>query len=412
MAGHIQDRWFKTEISANGKPQRVKTNRHGMGRRYRARYIAPDGTEKSKSFPDGQKRLAEQWLAQIEADMSRGTYTNPKADRTTFQQFTEQWLATRGGDPNTQASMTSQFRLHVFPHIGTRPVSSFQPTHIRQLLAAMAEAGIRGSYARVIYSGVRAALSAAVDDGYLPRNPCSVRSVKAPSVESRRVVPWPATRVFAVREALSARYRATVDLGAGCGLRQGEILGLPVDSVDFDSEMVHVVQQLKYSRGIPVFAPPKGGKLRDVPLPTPVAEALRRHMDDFPPAEITLPWGTHDGPLVTKRLIFTTKTGRIVHRSDFNVRHWKPALAAAGVIPQRGKGETYAPAREHGMHALRHFYASVLLDGGESVKALSEYLGHHDAGFTLRTYTHLMPNSQERTLNTVSAVFEATAPNP
>jgi integrase len=64
------------------------------------------------------------------------------------------------------------------------------------------------------------------------------------------------------------------------------------------------------------------------------------------------------------------------------------------------------------MHALRHFYASVLLDGGESIKALSEYLGHHDAGFTLRTYTHLMPSSQERTLNTVSTVFEATAPNP
>ncbi len=36
------------------------------------------------------------------------------------------------------------------------------------------------------------------------------------------------------------------------------------------------------------------------------------------------------------------------------------------------------------MHALRHFYASVLLDAGESIKALSEYLGHSDPGFTLR----------------------------
>jgi hypothetical protein len=37
------------------------------------------------------------------------------------------------------------------------------------------------------------------------------------------------------------------------------------------------------------------------------------------------------------------------------------------------------------------------LDGGESIKALSEYLGHADPGFTLRTYTHLMPTSHERT---------------
>ena len=46
------------------------------------------------------------------------------------------------------------------------------------------------------------------------------------------------------------------------------------------------------------------------------------------------------------------------------------------------------------MHALRHFFASVLLDAGESIKAVSEYLGHtRMPGFTLRTYTHLMPAS-------------------
>jgi hypothetical protein len=50
------------------------------------------------------------------------------------------------------------------------------------------------------------------------------------------------------------------------------------------------------------------------------------------------------------------------------------------------------------------FYAS-LLDGGESIKALSEYLGHADPGFTLRTYTHLMPSSAERTRRAVDAVL-------
>ncbi len=58
------------------------------------------------------------------------------------------------------------------------------------------------------------------------------------------------------------------------------------------------------------------------------------------------------------------------------------------------------------MHALRHFYASVLLDAGESIKALSEYLGHHDPGFTLRTYTHLMPSSEKRTREAVNRAFE------
>lgn len=48
------------------------------------------------------------------------------------------------------------------------------------------------------------------------------------------------------------------------------------------------------------------------------------------------------------------------------------------------------------MHALRHFYASVL-DAGESIKAVSQYLGHTDPALTLRVYAHLMPTSRERT---------------
>lgn len=84
---------------------------------------------------------------------------------------------------------------------------------------------------------------------------------------------------------------------------------------------------------------------------------------------------------------------------------WKPALATAGVIPAREAGERYASAPEHGMHALRHFYASVLLDAGENIRALSQYLGHSDPGFTLRTYTHLMPSSEGRTRKAVDAIY-------
>ncbi|WP_346118646.1 tyrosine-type recombinase/integrase [Micromonospora coerulea] len=58
-----------------------------------------------------------------------------------------------------------------------------------------------------------------------------------------------------------------------------------------------------------------------------------------------------------------------------------------------------------GLHALRHFYASALLSAGESIKAVSEYLGHHDPGFTLRTYTNLMPESEARTRRAVDAIL-------
>ncbi|WP_405018144.1 site-specific integrase [Kitasatospora sp. NBC_00070] len=406
MAGHIQDRWFKTETGPDGKPHRVKTDRHGTGKRYRARYTAPDGAEKSQSYPDRQKRQAEQWLANIEADMSRGQYIDPAAAKTTFQEFADRWLASQTSDPNTQASMKSQLRLHAFPLIGARPLGSFQPSHIREFVGALETSGMSGSYARVIFSNVRAVLSAAVDDGHLPRNPCAAQTVRPPAIGAKRVVPWRLERVLAVRAALTERYRATVDVGAGCGLRQGEILGLAVDALDFESGTVHVTQQLKLSLSKPVFAPPKGGTLRDVPLPEPVADALRAHMKRFPPVEITLPWMKVGGPPVTKRLIFTSTSDSIVWRGMLNEDYWKPALAAAGVIPVRRRGESHASAREHGMHALRHFYASVLLDAGESIKAVSEYLGHSDPGLTLRVYAHLMPDSRHRARKAIGDLFK------
>ncbi|WP_432134233.1 tyrosine-type recombinase/integrase [Streptomyces sp. bgisy154] len=412
MAGHVQDRWYRTETGPDGKPARVKTDRHGTGLRYRARYVGPDGTEKSKSFPDRKKREAERWLANIEADMSRGQYIDPTAGKITFRKYAEDWLASQTTDPATRVAVESRLRLHAFPYLGTRPLASFQPSHIRSWARLLEDTGAASSYRRVIFGNVSAVLSAAVDDGYLARNPCRAGSVRPPKPSPGRVTPWSPDRVFAVRDGMPDRLRAMVDVGAGCGLRQGEIFGLAVDDVDPLSGVLHVTQQVKLVNGHLIFAPPKNNKLRDVPLPDSVAAVLATHMTAFPPVEVTLPWLRPDGPRVTKLLYFTTLEGGALRRNDFNTHAWKPALVSAGIIPVPGVGERYKASREDGMHALRHFYASVLLDSGESVKAVSTYLGHSDAGFTLRTYTHLMPTSETRTRKAVDAVYRKAQRRP
>ncbi|MEU5197566.1 site-specific integrase [Streptomyces scabiei] len=396
MAGHIQDRWYKTEDGPNGKPVRVKTDRFGVGLRYRARYVGPDGSEKSKSFPDKQKRKAEQWLTNVEADMSRGDYVDPDAGKVTFGQYATEWMTTQITDPLTRESVESRLRLHAIPHLGTRPIGSFTPFHLRLWLRTLEDRGLSAGYRRGIFAHVSTVFTAAVEDRIIRENPCRSRSVKAPRLEPRKVKPWSAERVMAVRAALPEQYQALVSVAAGLGLRQGEAFGLAVEDVNFLGGVVHVVRQVKLLRNHrPVFAPPKSGKERDVPLPESVAFALAGHLKSHPATEVTLPWKTLDGPPVTASLIFTGSLGLALDRNRFNDRVWRPTLRAVGV-------ET---GRENGMHALRHFYASVLLDAGESIKALSEYLGHHDPGFTLRTYTHLMPSSETRTRAAVDGVF-------
>jgi integrase len=69
-------------------------------------------------------------------------------------------------------------------------------------------------------------------------------------------------------------------------------------------------------------------------------------------------------------LMATTRERTVVNRSYFNARVWKPVTRAAGL----------PVTRANGTHALRHFYASALLGGGERIRAVSEYLGHADPG--------------------------------
>lgn len=70
------------------------------------------------------------------------------------------------------------------------------------------------------------------------------------------------------------------------------------------------------------------------------------------------------------------------------------------------------PLRKNGRRALRHFYASALIDAGESVKAVAEYLGHADPGFTLRAYAHLSPSSEERARKAVDTVLSRDSDGP
>ncbi len=99
--------------------------------------------------------------------------------------------------------------------------------------------------------------------------------------------------------------------------------------------------------------------------------------------------------------MFTRREHKPLNRNYFNRGIWHPALVAADVEPGRGNG----------MHALRHFYASVLIDAGESVKAVAEYLGHADPGFTLRVYAHLFRSSDDRARLAVDQVLGGQEPS-
>ncbi|MFI2083280.1 tyrosine-type recombinase/integrase [Streptomyces rubiginosohelvolus] len=108
-----------------------------------------------------------------------------------------------------------------------------------------------------------------------------------------------------------------------------------------------------------------------------MAIPLREHMEKYPSVEVTRPWGHKGGDQVTVQLIFYTRE--------------KTALAAVGLIKPLdldAKGRRWEKSRDKMMHALRHLYASMMINGGVDVYTLADRLGHADPAFTLRKYVH------------------------
>ncbi len=239
-------------------------------------------------------------------------------------------------------------------------------------------------------------MAAAVTDEMISRNPCKAGTVKSPKVPDRKITPWPASRVAAVRLGLPKPYRAMADAGAGLGLRQGEVLGLSPDDIDWLRQVVHVRRQVKIVGGRRILASPKGSRDRDVPLPESVSLRLAAHLQAHPARSVTLPWETTTGEPVTVALMFTKADGGAIWRNDLNRYAWHPALRSAGM----------APGRENGFHQLRHYYASALLADGVDIRTLAEYLGHSDPGFTLRVYTHLLPSGADRARRAVDKAID------
>lgn len=394
---HIEDRWLDAEKN--------RTDRWGRGKRYRARYTDPSGRERSRSY--AKKGDAETFLDNISASMIRGEYVDPQAGKITLQSYAETWLAGADLSPSTREKVEMRLRVHVYPKLGDKTLSQLaqRPSLVAAWLSALPLA-VRSKLS--VLDHLSAIMKSAVGDGLIIRNPCTVKSVvKRPRPAKTKIVPWETDRVVTVREALPAYLRGLADVGSGLGLREGEAFGLSPEDIDWLRGIVHVRRQVKVVRNRLCFDLPKGIKQRDVPLPKSVRERLSAHLARFPAREVTLPEGEPGGKLTTVSLMFTNRSGGAIARSwfggsDARPGPWLNARRAAGV----------PPGREGGFHALRHHFASLLLRDGVGVREVAEYMGHHDPGFTLRVYGHLMPGAEDRMRRAVDNALNGESGGP
>ncbi|WP_069883459.1 tyrosine-type recombinase/integrase [Streptomyces luteocolor] len=429
MPGYIEDRWYTKRPDPKTGEKR-KTARHGQGKRYRVAGV-PGVKDRSFEKLTGAQG-ANAWLAKAQHESSKGEFIDPRDGNISLRRYVEAdwWPEQDYADPATEATIRSRIWNHILPHLGATPLNGIKTPQLRAWLKTIKGALGDGSVHEV-WGYLSVILQAAVDDERVTKNYCrSQTSVRPPGRPERKPRAWQRDRVLAVRSALPARFRVMVDLGVGAGLRQGEVLGLAVEDIDDEAEVIHVRRQVKKVGAKLVFALPKGRKTRTVPVPAYLLKAIHDHLAEFPAKKVTLPWGNPAKPASEKEakeraprsfeLVVTAARGGAVRRDSWDTRAWKPALAAVGMIPEPAASKRpvrhrpgysrtvlkYEESREHGFHSLRHTFASVQLDAREPIVSVSKWLGHADPSITLRIYAHMMPEADGRGRAAMQAWFD------
>jgi integrase len=310
-----------------------------------------------------------------------------------FEAYGEQWRAAQVHRATTAAQVETHLRRHAYPTFRDRPLGAIRPSEVQAWVRSL-EQDLAPSTIGVVYSFVAAIFRAAVRDRLIVSSPCI--DIRLPKPEPKRVDPIATEKVEALIAAIPERHRALVVLAAGTGLRQGEAFGVELAAIDFLRRSLEVRQQLVTMPGKPPYlAPPKTpSSYRTVPLPQVVVEALAAHLAMFPATRIEILDATvkPEPKFRPATLIFTDAAGRPLRRTRFS-DVWRPAAATAGL----SDGVTF--------HDLRHYCASLLIRHGESVKAVQRRLGHKSAVETLDTYSHLWPDSEDRTREAVDAAL-------
>lgn len=230
---------------------------------------------------------------------------------------------------------------------------------LRRYLGSLSERGLAGSTIARRVAAIRALFAALREHGVIAASPAQRLGTPKRGDHLPRVLSeGEAGKLMDATGgagALGLRDRALVELAYGCGLRAEELVRLDVGDLDIDRETLRV-------HG-------KGGKVRAVPVGEPALLAAIAWLQRGRPTLVP-PSARAQGPLLV------TRSGNRLATSDVRrrVARWvdRAGLEGAGVSP----------------HALRHSYATHLLDGGADLRAIQDLLGHASVA-TTQVYTRV-----------------------
>ena len=376
---------------ANGEGNIRKRKDGRWEGRYTAGYDAKTGKRIIKNvLGKTQAEVKEKLKRALEE--TNGLDISRAADEYTVASWLRTWYELYA-KPNVRTATANRYQLiieqYTVPRIGNIKLKKLTTRHLQKLYKELLESGrihvgknqdkgLSTTTVHSVHLMLHCALDRAVKERLISRNPCEDCIVPKPRKLDMKILPPEHMKAYleaADRRGLLPMFY----LELVSGLRKGELVALRWDDLDVKSKTISVSRQ--YVRNpdgsLELTRPKTENSIRLVSIPQTAVDLLIQEHGKHPDSPYLFP-----SPL----------TGEMYH-PDSVVNLHKKILRDAGLEHLR-------------FHDLRHTFATTALQNGVDVKTVSSMLGHYDAGFTLRTYTHATRQKQDEAAQTMGSFME------
>ena len=362
----------RTKTLSNGKPF------VWWEARYTAGVDAGTGKQIQKTITGKTQKEVAQKLKAATAAIDAGTYTEPS--KMTVGEWLDIWAEQYLGNVKvlTVSAYKTTIRLHIKPQIGAVKLEKLNAHTVQKLYNGLGEASSDGEQLspktiKNVHGVLHRALQQAVANGYIKFNPAG--ACVLPRVEKKELMPLDEVDTTRFLEAIQGHQMEilfTVTLFTG--MREGEVLGLTWDCVDFNRGTIVINKQLQKEKkaGAEYFlAPTKNDKARSL-TPAPFVMDMLRKRKDEQEADRKAAGEWWSNPM---NLVFTNNAGGNIVPQTLS-RKYKEIVTSIGRPDAR-------------FHDLRHSYAVAAIRSGDDIKTVQGNLGHATASFTLDVYGHV-----------------------
>lgn len=375
----------KRGVNGAGSIRKITSTRNGKEytywqARYTAGYDPGTGKQIQRSITGKTQKEVSQKLKQLTVDIDNGTYQSPC--KLTLSEWLDIWTETYLGSvkSRTVGIYQSDIKLHIKPALGAVRIEALTAPMIQAFYNKMGKPseqhpnGLSAKTIKNVHGVLHKALQQAVLIGYLRFNPANACIL--PRIEKANITPLDDDQITAFLAAIRGnRFETLFIVTLFTGMREGEVLGLTWNCIDFNTGIITIDKQLQLhqEKGCNAYqlVSTKNGKSRTIAAaPSVIMQLKRPHLIQMQHQLMAgSAWKN------AERLIFTDELGQHLTKPTI-YREYKRLVASIGRPDAR-------------FHDLRHSYAVAAIRSGDDIKTVQSNLGHATAAFTLDVYGHV-----------------------